>query len=177
MEGLITGLDDPDWNVRYRCARGLDTIRRLHPHLKASEERLLAVAEREGQRLSTANAAVSLPTSAAQSQSGESTPDGTIDLIFALFGALYEPETIELCRHALRNGDPGLRGTALEYLENLLPVHLWAQLQPVLAPGHTTAGVKRPLQQTAKDLLAAAASLRSKKRADIASDGAADTLD
>ena len=170
VEGLSTGLEDADWNVRFRCAQGLETIRRRHPRLRAGQERLLAIAEKEAQALSAAHA-VSPATA------GTDGPDRGIQLLFLLLGAVYEPETLELCRHALESEDRALQGTALEYLENLLPQHLWSLLQPVLAPGHAASGKKRPLQQVARDLLGAAASLRSKRRRDDTDTAAVDALD
>ena len=148
VEGLSAGLDDGDWNVRFRCAGGLEALRRYRPRLQAGEERLLGVAEREARTLAAADGAAR---------------ERRVDLLFLLFGALYEPETLELCRYALDSEDQRLRGTALEYLENLLPAHVWSLLQPVLAPGRTATAKKRPLQQAARDLAAAAASLKTRR--------------
>ncbi len=148
VEGLSAGLDDGDWNVRFRCAGALEVLRRYRPRLRAGEERLLDVAEREARGLAA---------------DGGHARERRVDLLFLLFGALHEPETLELCRYAIDSEDQRLRGTALEYLENLLPAHIWSLLQPVLAPGRAAAGKKRPLQQAARDLAAAAASLKSKR--------------
>jgi hypothetical protein len=164
IQGLSVGLDDPDWNVRFRCAQGLEAIRRSHPHLKASEERLLAIAEAEARALSTADAGSQGPGGAGEPPSRMEWRDQRIQLLFLLLGALYEPETLELCLRALNSEDRELQGTALEYLENLLPPHIWALLHPVLAKGRTRAGKKRTLQQAARDLLGAASSLRAKRK-------------
>ena len=178
VQGLSTGLDDPDWNVRFRCARGLVTIRRRHPHLRASEQRLLAVAESEARVLAEASAAAPRISGSVSTQStSEEAQNRRVELLFLLFGALYEPETLELCLHALRGDDRGLQGTALEYLENLLPPHIWALVQPVLAPGQDQTRTRRPLQQIARDLLAGASGLKPKKTSGGSVTDAADTLD
>jgi len=164
VQGLTAGLDDPDWNVRFRCAQGLESICRRHPELKAAEERLLGVVEREAHALSAAPAVVTAPGGTPSSpENGEDGRNRRIQLLFLLFGALYEPETLELCLRALQSKDPTLQGTALEYLENRLPAHIWALLRTVLAPGPAKTGKKRALQQAARDLLTAASSLRSKQ--------------
>lgn len=168
VQGLSVGLDDPDRNVRFRCAQGLETMRRRHPHLKASEELLLRTAEREARALSGANAAPG---------AGDEGGNKRIQLLFLLFGALYEPETLDLCLRALQSDDRSLQGTALEYLENLLPAHIWALVQPVVAPGHARSRKKRSVQQAAHDLFAAASSLRPKRKGTSGDTDSADGLD
>lgn len=167
VEGLSAGLDDPDWNVRFRCAKGLEVIRRYRPHLRASEERLLSAAEREALSIAAENKPSSrlIVNETSASSSPERWQKKRLELLFLLFGALYQPETLELCHDALESEDPGLRGTALEYLENLLPAHIWALLQPVLAPGRPKSGKKRSTpQQAATALISAAASLKPRKK-------------
>jgi len=150
LQGLSDGLEDPDWNVRFRCAQALEAMRRRQPQLRASEERLLRRAEVEARTLSGAGAV---------------TLDHRVQLLFLLFGALYEPDTLELCWRALQSGDRALRGTALEYLENRLPAHVWAFVQPIVAPGHVKPTKKVTLQQAARDLAQAASALKPRSRA------------
>ncbi len=165
VHGLTAGLDDPDWNVRLRCARALMSIRRDHPQLEASEQRLLGIVEREARALSQTNPAPPTPaTSVTNSRAREEARSRRIELLFLLFGALYDPETLELCQRALQSEDRGLQGTALEYLENLLPAHLWALLRPTLGLEQVQTRQKRPLQQVARELLSAASSLRKKQK-------------
>lgn len=160
VHGLVTGLDDPDWNVRFRCARGLEALRRRQPHTTLDSDRLLRRAEREIKTLLADGGHRGQP----------------LELVFLLFGAAYEPEPMALCWHALQEDDRHLRGTALEYLENLLPPEVWSQLQRLIAPGHVAGRKKRSLQQATQSLRAAAASLKPTKKPD--SDAtAADLLD
>jgi hypothetical protein len=153
VHGLSAGLDDADWNVRFRCAQGLEIMRRAHPHLQANEQLLLNRAAREARALAGAG----------PDALDDAGPSKRLDLLFLLFGALYEPETLELCRRALQSDDRALRGTALEYLENRLPADIWALLQPSVAPGQVKSQKKRNLQQAAQDLLSAAAALKPKR--------------
>ena len=149
--GLTLGLDRLDWNSQYRCAQALQSIRRTHPLTPIDTQRLLNHAEREIRLL-------------ANEPRRDIANDRRAQFVFHLFGALYDPETLDLCWHALQTEDRSLRGTALEYLENRVPPELWALLQPVLAPGHVKSGSKRTLNQAAQDLLAQAKSLRPKHR-------------
>jgi hypothetical protein len=144
-------LDKLDWNSQYRCALALQSIKRTHPLMPIDTQRLLNHAEREVRLL-------------ANEPRRDIANNRRVQFVFHLFGALYDPETLDLCWHALQTDDWSLRGTALEYLENRVPPELWALLQPVLAPGHVKSGSKRTLNQAAQDLLAQAKSLRPKRR-------------
>ncbi len=150
--GLTLGLETLDWNSQYRCAQALQALKRLHPAAPIDARRLLGAAERE-LRLLAGGA-----------------PRAVVDerrvlIVFHLLGAVYDPETLELCWHALQTDDPALRGTALEYLENRLSPELWALLQPLLAPGHVASDGKRSLNQAAQALLAQAKTLRRVRQA------------
>jgi hypothetical protein len=149
VQGLTVALDDPDWNTRFRCAEALAAIHGRDPALKLDGERLLQVVEREAHALGSVSAA----DDAAQGRQ--------IQFILLLLGALYDSKTLELCYLGLRSEDRGLRGTALEYLENLLPPPTWAVLRKALGPGPGGGHSGRSLQQMARDLLQAA-SLRPK---------------
>jgi len=147
IQGLGVGLDDADWNVRYRCARALESMRRRQPQMTLGHERLLRHVERELRAIGAG---------------GEQAQ--RLELVFLLLGAAYEPASLELSWRALQGDDRNLQGTALEYLENLLPMHIWTVLQPIVAPGHVARKDKRSLQQAGQALrAAAAASLKPKK--------------
>ncbi len=149
--GLCAGLDNPDWNVRFRCAQALQALHRAHPHANIDESLVLAHAEQQSRIL-------------ANTPGIEAGEDRRVRFVFHLFGALYDAETLDLCWHALRSDDRALRGTALEYLENRVPPEIWAPLQSVLAPGHVKSNRKRSLNQAAQELLAHARSLRTGQR-------------
>ncbi|MGI9315765.1 MAG: hypothetical protein ACR2QW_00420, partial [bacterium] len=171
VQGLMIGLDQPDWNVRLRCAQGLETIRKRYPNIRMSDERLLAIAEREANALSGENIDLNAPRGVSHQDHDR------VQFLFFLFSALYEPETIDLCVRALQSGDRGLEGTALEYLENILPLETWAKLQPVLAPGHKRPKKKRPSKQVERDLQKAEPLLREKQNIGVTDVDAADTID
>ena len=72
------------------------------------------------------------------------------------------------CIWALRFGDPGLRGTALEYLDNVLPGPLKQKLWPHLGD-ERPASRGRSTQEIREDLLrsTAAAGRRLRSRSGI----------
>src|SRR6185436_9753518 len=52
--------------------------------------------------------------------------------IFTVLGLALPPEPLRIALHAVQTDDPELRGTALEYLESILPPDVRAQLWPLL---------------------------------------------
>lgn len=175
LQGLTTGLAESDWNVRYRCGTALHKLRQRHPETEPDRDQLTAAIEKELRALAAGAAAGPAPDSTTP-PAWDDVRSRRIELVFLLLGALYEPETLEICLHAFESDDPGLQGTAMEYLENLLPAHLWNELQAHLGTAARQPTAKRSLQQAARDLMASAPLLRAKRRA-RAVDTGADTVD
>jgi hypothetical protein len=48
--------------------------------------------------------------------------------VFTLLALTLDPDAVHLSMQALLSPDDNLRGTALEYLENVLPADLYADL-------------------------------------------------
>lgn len=159
VQGLLAGLDDRDWQVRFRCAQGLQVLRRRRDSLRGDEDTVLARAEREARELADWSRGRS---------ADETLWSRRVEMVFFLLGSLYDPGNIDLSLTALRSDDRVLRGTALEYLENLLPAPLWARLQPVLVPAPSAAraaGSAAELERAAAELGSAASQLRDRKAA------------
>ncbi len=107
---LFASLDDPDYHVRHQLSQGI------------------AATQRAGIRLPVE---VSYWVSAAKSELLRDDPlpiAERIDAVFTLLGLAYDFESVHLARRAMSAGDLKLRGTALEYLENILPPTLRADL-------------------------------------------------
>jgi hypothetical protein len=149
VEGLVAALTTQERNVRYRCAQALETLHRRQPGLRIPRRRLLEVVDREIRSLARRGDA--------NGSQSEDPGHSTLQMIFHLLGAVYDPETVELSQQALQSGNARLRGTALEYLENRVPAEIWGRLEPLLARTSIVTGPQRPLHQAARDRLAAAA--------------------
>ncbi len=157
VHGLSEGLDDPDWNVRYRCARGLNTLRRRNPGLRAGDKRLTHAVDQELRSLVEAR-------SKAAASGAPAAIQRRVEMLFLLFGVQYDPEVLELCLVAVQSDDAGLRGTALEYLENLLPGEIWVALRPVVSRGVVASEKRRSLKESERELLASAPTLRERRQ-------------
>jgi hypothetical protein len=59
----------------------------------------------------------------------------SLEHVFTLLSLVMEPEPLRVALRGLHTGDPILRGTALEYLESVLPVAVREKLWPFLETG------------------------------------------
>jgi ATP:ADP antiporter, AAA family len=99
-DGLLLGLRDERLDLRYRCAQALVRMKEANPALVISRQEMVAAALRE----------IALGVHAGRS----------LDHVFSILSLVLEKE-LEIALRALRSSDAALRGTALEYLENVLP--------------------------------------------------------
>jgi hypothetical protein len=106
--GLALALNASEREVRYRSALALTQLTALRPEL-GPEPRAVFESVREELRLTE----------------GEPLP---LQHIFALLGLALERDAVRLARRALVASDPRQRGTALEYLQNVLPEPLRSEL-------------------------------------------------
>jgi len=145
VRALTQGLSDPDFDLRERCARALLSLHRRDPALRPPNALVLSAVESELQ----------VPPSVWRSRSATRRADdpGLAELaglrkdrslqhVFTLLCLILDPESLELALRALDADDPKLRGTALEFLDNVIPSEVKLLLWPHLAgkaPGRSTA--------------------------------------
>ena len=128
VEGLLMGFGDSRFEVRFQCARALDSLAQRFPKIKIPSDRIFAAAECE---LKIAN-----PLRNSQKlldQRSETDRDAYLDevlcgrtnhsleCIFSLFAAVLPREPIKTAFRALHTDDRGLQGLAVEYLHSVLP--------------------------------------------------------
>lgn len=149
-DGLLAGLDDDNFGVRYYCAQALFRTVVNHPGLAPQRERIFKLIDREAEASSEEWAR---PLHVHESDSISSIgppqsrrPSARVEYAFLLLGTVLEREPLELCLKAVSSGDQALRGTALEYLENVLPARLHAALTRRLVPGTRKPREKRERQ-------------------------------
>jgi len=100
-DGLLQGLRDERFDIRYRCTQALVKLREQNTALALPRQEVIAAALREiesGRR------------------GGRS-----LDHVFSILSLLLEREPLVIALRVLRTDDQALRGTALEYLDNVLP--------------------------------------------------------
>jgi AAA family ATP:ADP antiporter len=136
VDGLVSLLADPDFELRFRGAASLLEIKRISPQLDVPRDRLFEVALAEAldsRRRWRAAKAISheiRSVPAGDSPQGRRVLQG-VTLIFTLLRSVLEREPLQLAIASL-SGAGSDRGTGLEYLENVLPGSLQSALRPLL---------------------------------------------
>nr|MDQ2645039.1 hypothetical protein [Myxococcota bacterium] len=122
--GLSDGLFDPEFDVRQRSAVALLRVVEQRPELRPPRRLVYEAAERE-LSLDANDEACFHPDALDDEQAPTRGPGLAfhrgIEHIFTLLGLALDREALDLAVRALAGNDPKLRGTALEYLENVLP--------------------------------------------------------
>jgi AAA family ATP:ADP antiporter len=158
-EGLLDGLSDKSFEVRYACGRALREMRIRDAGLAFSAERVFEAVGRElrdGEDEWARRVSVEIDPHDSAGGARESAPEGKnagLDHVFTLLGLALDPETVRIASRVLGSDDRRLRGTALEYLENVLPESIRRDLWPRLGAGRRSASApRRPAQQVEEEL-------------------------
>lgn len=143
VDGLLAALRDGRFDVRYRSAQTLSRLRQQDPSLLIPVAAGFAAALRELQ--------------------GPQPSARGLDHVFGLLSLDLPGEPLTVALRAWRAGDSSLRGTALEYLQNVLPGAVSAALWPWL--GSRPAATGRTLDEMRDDLLRSTSALSASRRA------------
>jgi ATP:ADP antiporter, AAA family len=141
FEGVLRSLDDARFEVRYRAGRALNHLQTANPELVVDRERVLAavlaeVAVERGlwesrQLIDAADDGwAPLGAELLRDRAGRS-----LEHVFTLLALILPREPLRLAYHGLYTDDRHLRGTALEYLESVLPERVREKLWRFLEPG------------------------------------------
>jgi AAA family ATP:ADP antiporter len=151
IAGLIEGLEDTRFEVRYQCSRALRILLTHHPELKVDGARFMAVAERElsvppsvwhGYRLIDTvehDEEMSGRDAVAQGQRN-------LEHLFSLLSAVLPAGPLNVALRGLQSADVALRSVAIEYLAGVLPPAVWSKLSRLLEVTPTASGGDAPAQ-------------------------------
>ena len=143
-DGLVQALAASSLEVRLRCGRALLALTDNHPELAISPPVVYAAVERE-------------LTGAAD--------DGAVrEQVFNLLSLVLEREPVQIAALAFDSADMYLRGTALEYLETVLPPGIFAALVPRLSVAPAPVPHRRGAASARAELLEAAATIRLSRK-------------
>jgi len=137
-DGLTHGLGDARFEVRDWCAVALVSITEKHSEVHIAKQVTFTAAQRE---------AVLLP------KGGIQIDDRRVEHIFRILSLVLDREPLRLAYRALALDDEVLRGTGLEYLENVLPDELQAALAPHLGKRPQRKPKARPKKEIVEELL------------------------
>jgi hypothetical protein len=138
VEGLLRGLDDPAFEIRSQCARALARLHTEHPQLVIERSRVLASVRAEA-RGAGAGADPSVDDGDERGDSPHDQPPAggagrRLEQVFTLLSLVLPPEPVRLAFAALHTDEEALRSTALDYLDEALPLDVRAALAPWLEP-------------------------------------------
>jgi len=140
-EGLQAALDDPAFDVRAAAAAALAAIHERSAVVRTTRDEVLQRVRRE-------------------LDSGE-TVERQIPQIYALLTLALERGPLQIAWAAMKGDDRSLRGTALEYLANVLPEDVFKRLRSLFGAFTWTAEpVPRPVSELANELRTSAMGLQ-----------------
>jgi hypothetical protein len=146
---LLLALDDSRFEVRFQCGRSLSSIVAKNQFVQIDRERVFEVVRREvtvsrpvweSHKLLDALADVRTSDDRAtfvddfiKDRAGQS-----LAHVFVLLSLVLPATPLQIAYRGLHTTDPSLRGTALEYLEGVLPPDIRARLWPFLGTSAST---------------------------------------
>jgi AAA family ATP:ADP antiporter len=145
-DGLLLALADPRFEVRFQSARSLAAILDKNPRIHIDRERIYEVVLREvavgrpvweSRRLLDGFVSESPLDEFVKDRAGQS-----LAHVFTLLSLVLPREPLQIAFRSLHSNDKYLRGTALEYLEGVLPAHIRQRLWPFVVHWR----VSRPAQ-------------------------------
>ncbi|MGB5440888.1 MAG: Npt1/Npt2 family nucleotide transporter [Gammaproteobacteria bacterium] len=155
IDGLLLGMMDASFNVRYSSARALARMRSRNANLKIPSETIYTAIHKEldvsldewevpGEELNLGDEQVE--------DAGSSRINRNLEHVFTLLALTLDPDAVHMCKQAAFSKDLNLRGTALEYLENVLPAGLYQALVERLGLSEEERSSSRSLREVMKEL-------------------------
>ncbi len=135
IDGLLMALDDRRFEVRYQSAVALERIhqRRTGGDVPAARVTTAILKELDVDKMGWRNRQlVDEDESRHLGRLLEDRKDLSLEHVFRLLGLFLEREPLGIALQGLYTDDPHLRGTALEYLESVLPPRIRHRLWPFL---------------------------------------------
>jgi AAA family ATP:ADP antiporter len=177
FDALFQAMGDRRFEVRYRSARALSYLASEIPNLQIDRERVFQVMMREmavERGLWETRQLIDHPEdewSPIEAEVLRGRTNRSLEHLFTLLTLALPPETVRLAFHGLHTGDSHLRGTALEYLETVLPEPVWAKLWPFLdegdgrapRPAKTTEQARQELLASQNSIVLALAEVRRRQ--------------
>lgn len=146
-DGLLGALSDSRFEVRVQAARSLSAVVSRNDHISIDAERIYEVVLREvavgrpvweGRRLLDGAVSASPLDQFVRDRSGQS-----LAHVFTLLSLVLPREPLQIAFRSLQSDDTYLRGTAMEYLEKVLPQRVREALWPFLVRRRRLAGPGR----------------------------------
>ncbi len=147
VDGLMLGLDDMRFEVRYQCARSLATITDANADLRIETNHTFNIVQREAtvsRHVWDGRQLLDRVERDEREPFGDEliTTNQSLAHVFTLLSLILPRQPLRIAFRGLHTNDERLRGTALEYLELILPAHIHERLSPLLDAGRTNGPVR-----------------------------------
>jgi AAA family ATP:ADP antiporter len=160
FNGLLDALRDRRFEVRYRAGRALIPMSEGIAGLRVDRERIFDLVQSEmavDRGIWETRQLIDLPDDESSPMEAELLRDRasrSLEHLFTLLSLILPRQTLRLAFHALHTDDPQLRGTALEYLETVLPEAIRGRLWALLEAGDVQPRARGTSDQALRELLA-----------------------
>ncbi len=159
VDGLLLGLDDLRFEVRFQCGRSLAAVASKNLFIRIDERRVFDAVRREvavgrpvweSQRLldHIDREQTSFADEFLKDRAGQS-----LAHVFALLSLVLPAAPLQIAYRGLHTDDVGLRGTALEYLEGVLPPDIRERLWPFIGGAPVRARAVRSREAILDELM------------------------
>ena len=160
VDSLVLGLADIRFEVRFQCGRALAAIVANHPQFRIDAPGVYEVVQKE--------VAVGRPVWEGRrllDRLEDSEPETFVDdfirsranqslaHVFTMLSLVLPPVPLQIALRGLHAGDENLRGTALEYLESVLPPAIREPLWPFLEDHRPAGRTVRPREEILAELV------------------------
>jgi hypothetical protein len=161
-DGLILGLEDMRFEVRYQCARALASILEKNPRVRIDRDTIFEIVRREAavgrtvwrsQRLLQRHEEGETSETVFVDEFVKDRAGRSLAHVFTLLSLVISGEPLKIAFKGLHTDDPNLRGTALEYLEGVLPPSIRDPLWPFLEDGRAPTRQGRSREEVLAELL------------------------
>jgi len=187
VDGLLLGLEDLRFEVRFQCGRSLGAVTAKNGLIKVNDQRVFDAVRREvavgrpvweSQRL--LDQIEQQDNASFADEFLKDRADQSLAHVFTLLSLVLPAAPLQVSYRGLHTDDPILRGTALEYLEGVLPPDIRERLWPFVGGGTPVhGGPARSREAILEELMRSNASImlnleelrrhaRAKRRPDVA---------
>ena len=146
LEGLVTGLNDRRFEVRYHCARAIKRILAKNPELSVEPARIIAIVEKEldvpPQRWRGYTLLDRPELDGPDDPAAPHDSSRYLEYLTLLLSTFIPRESLDAAVRGAHSQDPGIRGLAQEYLNQVLPDAVLERLRALIVSASAGPDIK-----------------------------------
>ena len=132
LDALVLGLNDKRFEVRYRCGRGVAAVLEKEPGFALPRDLVYGAVSKELEVDKRLWESRRLLDGAEEDQLVGDRANRGLEHVFTLLSLVLPTKPLQIAFYALHTEDAMLRGTALEYLDSILPLRIRERLRVLL---------------------------------------------